>query len=69
MPPRISSRRWAAPSNQVLYLKHNLNATANGAIKRELPRTQEDAARPRHDLEQSSAGADRFLRDFLPAQP
>jgi len=58
----------AALNDQVLYLKHNLNAAAVGAIKAELPRMQADAERLRRDIEQSSAEADRFLREFHPAQ-
>lgn len=55
-----------ALNDQVLYLKHNLNAAAIGAIKSELPRMQEDADRLRRDIEQSSAEAERFLREFHP---
>lgn len=50
--------------DQVLYLKHNLNAAAIGAIKDELPRLQADAAGLQRDVQRATAEADRFLRDF-----
>lgn len=57
----------AGLNDQVLYLKHNLNAVAIGAIKNELPRMQDDAERLRRDIEHSSSEADRFLREFKSA--
>jgi len=54
----------AALGDQVLFLKHNLNAAAIGAIKGELPRLQEDADRLRRDIERATAEADRFLAEF-----
>ncbi len=57
----------AGLNDQVLYLKHNLNAAAIGAIRNELPRMQDDAERLRRDIEYSSSEADRFLREFKSA--
>ncbi|ANB19735.1 DUF2959 family protein [Dokdonella koreensis] len=54
----------AALNDQVLYLKHNLNAVAIGAIKDELPRIQADADRLRGDIRKATQEADRFLREF-----
>lgn len=50
--------------DQVLYLKHNLNAAAIGAIKDELPRLQADAESLRRDVQKATAEADRFLEEF-----
>lgn len=50
--------------DQVLYLKHNLNAAAIGAIRDELPRLQADAAGLQRDVQRATAEADRFLREF-----
>lgn len=50
--------------DQVLYLKHNLNAAAIGAIKDELPRLQADAESLRRDVQKATAEADRFLKEF-----
>lgn len=50
--------------DQVLYLKHNLNAAAIGAIKDELPRLQADAENLRRDVQKATAEADRFLKEF-----
>ncbi|TDR40375.1 hypothetical protein DFR29_11375 [Tahibacter aquaticus] len=50
--------------DQVLYLKHNLNAAAIGAIKDELPRLQADAANLQRDVQKATAEADRFLKEF-----
>ncbi len=50
--------------DQVLYLKHNLNAAAIGAIKDELPRLQADAAGLQRDVQRATAEADRFLKEF-----
>jgi len=50
--------------DQVLYLKHNLNAAAIGAIKDELPRLQADAAGLQRDVRRATAEADRFLKEF-----
>jgi len=48
----------------VLFLKHNLNASAIGSIRDELPRVQADAERLKHDIEAAVAEADRFLAEF-----
>lgn len=50
--------------DQVLFLKHNLNASAIGSIRDELPRVQADAERLKHDIEAAVAEADRFLAEF-----
>lgn len=50
--------------DQVLYLKHNLNAAAIGAIKDELPRLQADAVNLQRDVQKATAEADRFLKEF-----
>ena len=50
--------------DQVLFLKHNLNASAVGSIKDELPRVQADAERLKRDIEAAVAEADRFLAEF-----
>lgn len=54
----------AALNDQTLFLKHNLNAAAIGAIKAQLPRVEEDAERLRRDLELATEEANRFLREF-----
>ena len=50
--------------DQVLFLKHNLNASAIGSIRDELPRVQADAERLKRDIEAAVAEADRFLAEF-----
>ncbi len=50
--------------DQVLFLKHNLNASAIGSIKDELPRVQADAERLKRDIEAAVAEADKFLAEF-----
>ncbi len=50
--------------DQVLFLKHNLNASAVGSIRDELPRVQADAERLKRDIEAAVAEADRFLSEF-----
>ncbi|MFA5684681.1 MAG: DUF2959 family protein [Lysobacteraceae bacterium] len=50
--------------DQVLYLKHNLNAAALGSLKAELPRIEADAERLRRDLQAANAEAERFLKEF-----
>lgn len=50
--------------DQVLFLKHNLNAAAIGAIKNELPRLQADAATLQRDVQRATAEAERFLKEF-----
>lgn len=50
--------------DQVLFLKHNLNAAAIGAIKDELPRLQADAATLQRDVQRATAEAERFLKEF-----
>ncbi|HPA00781.1 MAG TPA: DUF2959 family protein [Chiayiivirga sp.] len=50
--------------DQVLFLKHNLNASAIGSIRDELPRVQADADRLKRDIEAAVAEADRFLAEF-----
>lgn len=50
--------------DQVLFLKHNLNASAVGAMREELPRVQADAERLKRDIEAAVAEADRFLSEF-----
>lgn len=55
--------------DQVLYLKHNLNAAAIGAIRDELPRLQADAASLQRDVQRATAEADRFLKEFRVETP
>lgn len=50
--------------DKVLFLKHNLNAQAIGAIRTELPEMEAEADRLRRDVERSNAEAERFLRDY-----
>ena len=50
--------------DQVLFLKHNLNASAIGSIRDELPRVQADAERLKRDIEAAVAEADKFLAEF-----
>ncbi len=54
----------ATLNDQVLFLKHNLNAVAIGSIKDELPRIQADAERLRGDIRKATQEADRFLQEF-----
>lgn len=54
----------SALHDKVLYLKHNLNAAAVGAIRTELVQMEEEADRLRQDVEAANAEAERFLRDY-----
>jgi hypothetical protein len=47
--------------NQVLYLKHNLNARAIASLKGELASVETDVAALIRDMERSIAEADRFI--------
>ncbi|MBN2644843.1 MAG: DUF2959 domain-containing protein [Desulfuromonadaceae bacterium] len=50
--------------DQVLYLKHNLNARAVSALRNELRSVETDVASLIKDLEQAVAEADRFIRQL-----
>jgi len=50
--------------DQVLYLKHNLNARAVAALRNELSDVQNDVARLVKELEQAVNEADRFIADL-----
>ncbi len=50
--------------NYVLYLKHNLNAQAIGALKQEVVDIENDVANLVSDMTQSIKEADQFLKDF-----
>jgi ElaB/YqjD/DUF883 family membrane-anchored ribosome-binding protein len=47
--------------DQVLYLKHNLNARAIGALKGELASIERDTERLVQQMQQSIAEADQFI--------
>lgn len=51
-------------NDYVLYLKHNLNAQAIGALKKEVERIELDVAALIRDMNTSIQEADRFLADF-----
>jgi len=50
--------------DQVLYLKHNLNAQAIASIQSDLDAVESDIASLISELEQSIAEADQFIKDF-----
>ena len=50
--------------DQVLYLKHNLNARALGSLDQEVARLESDVARLLGDMQNSIAEADRFIADM-----
>ncbi|MBW2186324.1 MAG: DNA repair protein [Desulfuromonadales bacterium C00003068] len=50
--------------DQVLYLKHNLNARAVAALRSELSDVQNDVARLVQELEKAVDEADRFIADL-----
>ncbi len=50
--------------DQVLYLKHNLNARAVAALRNELSEVQNDVARLVKELEQAVNEADSFIADL-----
>lgn len=50
--------------DQVLYLKHNLNARAIASLETELTSVQGDASRLIQELESAIAEADRFLKQM-----
>lgn len=50
--------------DQVLYLKHNLNARAVAALRNELAEVQGDVARLVKELEKAVDEADRFISDL-----
>lgn len=54
----------SALHDKVLYLKHNLNAAAVGAIRTELVQMEEEADRLHQDVEAANTEAERFLRDY-----
>lgn len=51
-------------NDYVLYLKHNLNAQAIGALKKEVDSIELDVASLIRDMNTSIQEADRFLADF-----
>jgi len=50
--------------DQVLYLKHNLNARAIGALSKELDGIERDTARLITDMQKAIAEADSFIRSM-----
>lgn len=50
--------------DQVLYLKHNLNARAIGALSKELDGIERDTARLITDMQEAIAEADSFIRSM-----
>ena len=52
--------------DQVLYLKHNLNAQAFGNLDREAELLQTDVGRLITDMQESIAEADRFIAEMSP---
>lgn len=50
--------------DQVLYLKHNLNARAIGALSKELDGIERDTARLINDMQKAIAEADSFIRSM-----
>lgn len=50
--------------DQVLFLKHNLNAEAIGSLKTESVRIQNDVEKLLQDMNASIAAADRFIEDL-----
>lgn len=50
--------------DQVLYLKHNLNARAIGALSKELAGIERDTARLITDMQKAIAEADSFIRSM-----
>jgi hypothetical protein len=50
--------------DQVLYLKHNLNARAIGALRNELDSIERDTARLIADMEKAIAEADAFIQSM-----
>jgi len=50
--------------DQVLYLKHNLNARAIGALSKELDGIERDTARLIADMQKAIAEADSFIRSM-----
>jgi hypothetical protein len=51
-------------NDYVLYLKHNLNAQAVGALGAEMGRIEADVDVLVRDIERSIQAADTFLKDF-----
>lgn len=54
-------------NDNVLYLKHNLNARAVGALKGELRSVQQQVDLLIRDMEKSIRESDRFIKNFKPA--
>jgi hypothetical protein len=54
----------AAFHDQVLFLKHNLNAQAIASIQQELKAVETDIATLISELEQAIGEADKFIREF-----
>jgi hypothetical protein len=65
----VQARRRMDPvlerlNDYVLYLKHNLNAQAVGALGAEMGRIEADVDVLIRDIERSIQAADTFLKDF-----
>ncbi len=54
----------AVLQDQVLYLKHNLNARAIDRLQGELRTVEEDVARLVREMEQSIAQSEEFIRQM-----
>ncbi|MCV6588950.1 MAG: DUF2959 domain-containing protein [Marinobacterium sp.] len=53
-------------NDNVLYLKHNLNARAVGALKGELKAVQQQVDLLIRDMERSISESDQFIKNFQP---
>ena len=51
-------------NNYVLYMKHNLNARAIGALKREVGSIETEVESLITDMNRSIKEAERFLKEF-----
>ena len=65
----VQARRRMDPvlrrlNDYVLYLKHNLNAQAVGALGAEMGRIEADVDALVRDIERSNQAADNFLKNF-----
>lgn len=58
----------AAFKDQVLFLKHNLNARAIASLQGTAVQVQDDVARLIRDMEASISEADSFIRQMQPAE-
>ena len=50
--------------DQVLYLKHNLNAQALGSLKNEMGQIEQNIEKLLHDMKKSIEESNNFIKDF-----